>query len=465
MHRLTAALLFAFSAVAAAAPPAGQLDPAFGVNGVSTFGFDLGGDNHDTATALVRDTEGRLYLIGTASFDSETCLAIARYLPDGKLDAENYGESGHVCLNTLPGGIGFLKKSDAIVQANGMLLVAGVASGASAWPVVCRINTAGHLDEEFGATTTPGCVAFENITVGSSVPDGAPTGFSRVDMALGVDRIFLTIMIGSLDGVQLGRLSADGEIIPFGQNPTRSIFTLEDKAESATTSDIAVTANGMLAISGAMSTPESNGWDFFVARIDPDTGVRDPTFNGNGLRRTGFDRGGENHDVPTALALTPDGGIVVAGAAQTADLYMRPAVAMLTNSGALAGQFNDGASATYNPCMVFDVCDIFVTGLELVEDGKIFLSGYDQQDGFAHMFMMRLRSDGASDASYGPNFPAIGYAVIPGEFSQITTALVLQDGRPVLGGRRDTGGAGGYDFLIARLSDGRLFRDGFDEAP
>src|SRR5262249_36070891 len=59
---------------------------------------------------------------------------------------------------------------------------------------------------------------------------------------------------------------------------------------------------------------EGSDYDFAVARLLPN-GLLDPDFDGDGKTTIVFDRGGGKNDVARAVALQPDGKIVVAGSA------------------------------------------------------------------------------------------------------------------------------------------------------
>ncbi len=75
----------------------GKLDPAFGTNGVSKAGPDLGGAHN-----LVQLADGRLILVGEQLTGDWRQVAITRYRPDGALDT-GFGAGGTVGTDVTPG--------------------------------------------------------------------------------------------------------------------------------------------------------------------------------------------------------------------------------------------------------------------------------------------------------------------------------------------------------------------------
>lgn len=458
--RYLATILLAWSSLAAAAPPVWLPDPTFGTDGASTLEIDPGADDEDSARLLVSDAQKRLYLIGTSENDDGECLALARFLPDGQLDSANYGEGGKRCIGNLFEGGGQLFPTDALVQADGKLVVAGF-TGPPQWPVVCRFDTSGHLDTaQFGSSATPGCALLDDVRILSNWPPGTPSEALLKPVSVAMDDSMLRVaLLDDNQSIRLARLTADGNVVPFGQSSSLAVMA---GGAGYFLSDIAVTDDGMLVLSGIAP---GDMRDFFVGVLDPDSGDPDPVFHTGEVLT--FSPVPNSIDIPTALVFNPEGDIVVAGGSGATAIEMRPSVAVITRQGEFLLSFNSGYPANYNPCVFyFGDCEIYVTDVEALPDGKLLLGGYALQDGFHRAYTMRLQSDGTPDASYGPNIPGQqGYARLAHDQAQVATSMLLQDGQTVLAGWRDVGGPNGKDFFVTRLSDGSLFRDGFDEAP
>jgi uncharacterized delta-60 repeat protein len=121
--------------------PDGTLDASFGSGGKVTtdlLGFD------DQAFALARQPDGKLVAAGEAGAD----FALARYNPDGTLDP-SFNGSGLVTTDFA----GAFDRVEALaVQADGKLVAAGQAfSGASLDFALARYNPDGTLDASFGS--------------------------------------------------------------------------------------------------------------------------------------------------------------------------------------------------------------------------------------------------------------------------------------------------------------------------
>ncbi len=121
--------------------PDGTLDPNFGSGGKVTTGIS-GFD--DQAFALALQPDGKLVAAGEASAD----FALARYNPDGTLDP-SFNGSGLVTTDFA----GAFDRVEALaVQADGKLVAAGQAfSGASLDFALARYNPDGSLDASFGS--------------------------------------------------------------------------------------------------------------------------------------------------------------------------------------------------------------------------------------------------------------------------------------------------------------------------
>jgi uncharacterized delta-60 repeat protein len=129
----------------------GRLDPTFGNGGKVVTGFGPRAVDEAEAVALQRD--GRIVAVGRSCalpHALTACrLAVARYLPDGRLDHSFAG--GMVLLRF--DSAGFNEASAVAVQQDGKIVVAG-RSGPSTRPpsefALARFLPNGHLDRSFG---------------------------------------------------------------------------------------------------------------------------------------------------------------------------------------------------------------------------------------------------------------------------------------------------------------------------
>jgi uncharacterized delta-60 repeat protein len=143
----------------------GTLDPGFGTGGMVTT--DLTG-GEDVAFALVLQPDGKLVAAGGRAGD----FALARYNPDGTLDP-GFG-SGGVVMTDFAGGIDEVQ--GLTIQPDGKLVTAGVAATAAGDDfALARYLPDGSLDASFGTggkVTTDFTGNLDTAFVVTVQPDG-----------------------------------------------------------------------------------------------------------------------------------------------------------------------------------------------------------------------------------------------------------------------------------------------------
>jgi uncharacterized delta-60 repeat protein len=294
--------------------PEGRTDPTFGTKGkvITSFGAFA------VPNALARQPDGKLVAAGHVEGDPNTFrLALARYLPDGRLDP-TFGTNGKVTTDF--GGDGFAFA--VAVQADGRLVAAG-SSGTTddADFVLVRYLATGELDTSFGSggrvVTDFGAGVEEDIAWAVVVqPDGRLVAAGHAGDATALD--FAVV-----------RYLPDGRPDPeFGTAGT--VTTDLGQVESAKA--LVLQPDGKLVVAGDTGGPL--GDDFALARYLPD-GSLDPAFGTGGRVTTDFG----DLDFAFALALAPDGRLVAAGLAEPGSDF------------ALARYLPDGSlDPTFGPC-------------------------------------------------------------------------------------------------------------------
>lgn len=105
-----------------------------------------------------------------------------------------------------------------------------------------------------------------------------------------------------------------------------------------------------------------------AAQVD---GTLDPTFDLDGSARVAFDLPASTfRDVPVAVAVQPDGGVVVAGAVDDGTLHRDAGVARLTPAGALDPGFGTGGK--YVGQFIYDEIP---SAVRVRDDGSILVAG------------------------------------------------------------------------------------------
>ncbi|HMH54581.1 MAG TPA: hypothetical protein VK548_30375 [Candidatus Acidoferrum sp.] len=288
-------LVLGAAAVAAAAP--GDLDPTFGTGG--TVVTDLGGADYPAAVALQPD--GKIVIAGTRLVGprgtSRFGIVLFRYRSDGTLDA-TFGTGGFVVTELGDGTIAWV--TGVALQSDGKILVtggAGLISGAFQGFVVARYHSDGTLDATFGS--------------GGLVVTGFGQGHfaSAAALALQADgRIVVagTAYFSPFNQVALARYTANGVLDPtFGVGGT-AVLNFDG---TQYTRAMALQPDGKIVLTAW--TPPFGRQGFLVLRYTAD-GILDPSFGQGGAAVTDF--GGDAD--PLALGVMADGRIVVAGGAR-----------------------------------------------------------------------------------------------------------------------------------------------------
>jgi uncharacterized delta-60 repeat protein len=289
--------------------PDGSLDTTFNGTGKQTIDFNA----DDQANAVAIQPDGKIVLAG--SWDGGAAdFALVRLNANGSLDT-SFGNTtlkgGGLANYTFGTGLfGGVEKARAVaIQPNGKIVVTGYtdAGGSTSNPnnfAVLRVNSDGSLDTTFNGTGKQ-TIDFGNDDQANSVaiqPDGK------------------IVLAGSWDGghadFALVRLNANGSLdTSFGNttlkggglaNYTFGTFLATVEKASA----VALQADGKIVVAGYTDAggSRSNPNNFAVLRVNPD-GSLDTTFNRSGEQTFGL--GG--NDQANALAIQPDGKIVLAG--------------------------------------------------------------------------------------------------------------------------------------------------------
>lgn len=230
------------------------------------------------------------------------------------------------------------------------------------------------------------------------------------------------------------------------------------------TGGIAVQPDGKIVLcAGSHATSGSSGPDFFIARFTPD-GMLDPAFSYDGRVTIDFQ---QSTDFCWAVALQPDGRIIVAGAGRKAgggDYDF--AIARLNADGTLDTGFGAGTGkvmvAFDQGSGNYDVA----AAVAVQPDGRIVVAGYAKGTtvGNGDMAVVRLLPDGTRDTSFNlSGRKLVGFEPNANfESEESVQALAIDpQGRIVLAGNVYAPDLGIYnDFAVARLlPDGQLDPD------
>jgi uncharacterized delta-60 repeat protein len=474
--------------VVASLNPNGTPDETFG-GGDGKLTTDFG--DHETATAVVVQADGRIVVLGNNSDDHKS--HIARYMPNGKPDNSLNG-NGKL---TIPVDV----LNDLALLPDGKMMVLGYSPGAADDDTFAfrRLNANGSPDMSFnngGVLWLDFDTASDRGTDIALLPDGRILGFGGSGSSGIYDKLRLvrlwpdgtfdtggqqahsltfapTYRAGYLERAYDMALQADGSFLVAGQvyNPQTTVsdaFVTRFKANGLPDTSfgtngsafifapglfraakaVAVQPDGKIVIAGyAAYNAQYTAMDFLVARFLPTGGI-DSSFGTGGVTLVDFFGGA---DAATALALAPDGKIVVAGSIQGARSIW--GVARLTGSGQPDNSFggNGQAYVDFNG-------DNGVNAVVVQPDGRIILGGYFKGDFALH----RLLDNGPSDPSFGPQ--GTGYTSTNLGGTDIINALALApNGFIYAGGVREVGGD--QDFALMQYQSNGLKATCAPDAP
>jgi uncharacterized delta-60 repeat protein len=166
---------------------------------------------------------------------------------------------------------------------------------------------------------------------------------------------------------------------------------------------IAVQPDGKILIGGGFTSYNGTPCNY-IARL-----------NSDGSLDTDFDPGSGANSLVWAIAVQPDGKIMTGGLFESINGINRNRIARLNSDGSLDMGFNPGAG-------VNDV----IFPMAVLPDGKILIGGnFTSYNGAPRNGIARLNSDGSLDTSFDPGSGAV---------TQITVIAVQPDGKILIGG-------------------------------
>jgi uncharacterized delta-60 repeat protein len=342
---------------AGAATPAwaadGALDPSFGTGGIVIK--DFGGDDflEDTAT----QTDGKIVGVGGT--------LLARFNEDGSLDTA-FGSGG---LAATPADAVF---HEVAVQPDGRIVIAGAAITKC---VVARFNADGTIDTSFG-TAGVGAIDFAGI----------PRLFQRV-AGLVVDPAGRIVLQGTVQTLTTGRTDAVAMRLTAAGVPDKVFngtgFRFPRLSFINSGRDLVLQPDGKILLAG------SERDDYVVIRYTQNSGL-DFSFNGNGSV-TSRVPGVTGPQTATAVAVAPDGGVLIT--VQTAT--QKFTVVRYRADGTLDTSFGVSGVATGT--------DGISAAMAIQPDGGILVAGAFSTNAGSGFAVERFHSDGTVDQTFGTN--------------------------------------------------------------
>src|SRR5215475_1854566 len=356
----------------------GTLDASFGKGGIVTTAFDFPG-NFDRIFTVIRQPDGKFVAVGSTVGNPFANFALARFNADGTLDA-SFGTGGIVTT-----GFGVsAEATSALVQADGKIVAAGYANlnGGESF-ALARYNSNGTLDETFstggkvGTAFVSGSASYTQAFSVAVQPDGriVAAGYTEIGACL-----FNGLEQPCFD-FALARYNSNGTLdasFGSGGRVTTDFAGPNDQAES-----VAVQPDGRIVVAGAAGRFTNRGFDFALARYNSN-GTLDTTFGTSGKVTTDFAGADDVPSEPSAVALQGDGKIVVVGrtrAGQTPDF----ALAGFNSNGTLDTSFGTNGKVTTDFAGGNDV----PSSVAVQPDGNIVVAGGATVNGRADFALAR----------------------------------------------------------------------------
>ena len=469
--KMSAGLLALCAAAAATAGVNdGDLDTDFAFGGRFTYAIGTGPNDssNDQVFAAVVQRDGKIVVVGSSlGQNGDKDFNITRIGSDGDLDPGFANGNGTVLKGFNFGGTNDDIARAVAIQADGKIVVAGEVagsqSGSGPGPGIglMRLMADGTIDTAFGPNG--------DGTVYYTPNDGFPLDVNAVVIADDGSLVVVGAIAGSTNtDFFVEHFTADGDTIGF-----RLISFDLGGDDNDTATAAVIRPNGKLLIAGYVARGGGNVDCALVQLLAPEFVANDDGFgnNGDGTRIVSFDIGGDNADFCHALALQPDGKILIGGgAAKDASGGTYAAVARLNPGG---GQLDDtfasnGKLTTYFESTATGAINS-VRAIAVESDRKIVLTGYgttlDSARAPFDFAAMRLLENGALDGTFEGSTPGSNFATTMIDFNgndDRAFAGVLEGGRVVAAGQAKFNDGSSNEIGAVRLTSNLIFADGFD---
>jgi uncharacterized delta-60 repeat protein len=406
---IAAALVVAAIPIGIASAAPGDLDPTFSGDGWARTWDFYGYDRPYFAKGaedIVLQPDGKIVAVGEVSDSRGLVLGAVRWTPDGDLD-RSFGEGGWAAAR-----LGHVPTAHAVaLQPDGKIVVGGEIDFEFAG--IARFNADGSLDRAFGNN--------------GLVRD--PSGFARFVFDVAVQRDGKIVTVGNhisrVDrqlAMAVSRYLPNGTLDPSFSKDGRVSISFRGGHENGYA--VALQRDRKILVAG---NADHYGVDLAFARLRPN-GTLDRSFSRDGRQSVPFGLNRVNR--VRSLAVQRNGWIVAAGESRVLPRYepSRIALVRLKANGALDRRFGKRRTSPTPH-------GGYARALALQPDGRIVVAGLAYEDGdytTSSWALLRYRPSGRLDASFGRG----GIVVTDfGTGDDGAAALALQpDGRIVVGG-------------------------------
>ncbi len=395
----------------------GTLDTSYGNSGFYIYNSGAYGQY------IELDANEKL-VVGT--YNMSRTFKFFRFDSSNQLDT-TFGNSGSTSVN-LGGEDAVLY--DMKIQPDGKIVAVGYWEDTNSINrkdfVVVRLNANGVLDTSFNGTGIVTIAFGTNEDVARAVavqPDGkiVVAGHS---------------FIGSYRDVAVARLNTDGTLDTTFSGDGKVTTDIAGNNDAATC--VAINTDGKIAVASYTYGASASGADYGIVKYNTD-GSLDTSFSGDGKHVVTL--ASAYNDEPVAIAFQAGGKIIIGG---TAFLSLSGrddfAVVKLNSNGTMDTSFN-GTGIFTAP---IGVSDDTTQAMKILADGKILLAGNIAAGSYTDIGLMRIKSNGTLDTTFGTNGKIQqGY----GNLGGIHDVEVLSNGKIMV-----CGYAGTTNIFLARFN-------------
>jgi uncharacterized delta-60 repeat protein len=379
------------------------LDTTFAHTGKALARLDTTLGSTLCAVAVLPD--GKILVSGEVNNRIVALRYTAAGVPDSSFGLNGIYNAGFSCIC-----------ASMVIQPDGKPLIAGTtayATGATGADfLIIRLKIDGTPDSSFG-------------TYGMASVDFAGDEDHAYALALQPDgKIIVTG--DAIDRVALARLLADGRVdSSFGVHGRVTTYTGRFSGRSKA---VGVAPDGRILI-GGHAYLDMAGLSFIAIRYLPN-GTVDTSFNHTGLVMC---NAGNTYNYAKAMQIMPDGKVVLAGTGTFSVGGSNFVLARYNINGSFDTSFGQGGIAVLD----FAGEEEDALALALLPDGKLVVAGYATIGTEIDMETVRLTNNGRVDSSFGENGKIT--TDIHGEIDIARAIAVQPDGKVVLAGHSSTG--------------------------
>ena len=429
-----------------------NLDPTFGDGGIVRTDFPIAGGHYAWAFDNVVQPDGRIVVAGVSSsqVDQNDRAAVARYLPNGKLDP-SFGNGGRVLIG--PHAL-YRPTTVALQHIAGQYKILLAVKTTYFNPTryrcsVIRLNADGSLDSDHDADPA---VSFGHDGI-EVVRFPGNSGFCG-GLVLAPDGTIVVTVEASAHGGDVGvfrLLGSNGLLDPsFGSGGKMTISAPGFQVADAVTLQPGASGDPRIVVGGLVAG--RHGYDWALWRITSD-GTPDRTFGKDGRVVTAMrDAQVEtSYDTVDTLTVTSAGNIVAGGRYRAwpegePEPQDTAAVAEYLPDGLLDKSFGTRGVThiPWSPRGDTETADLTLDG-----SGRILFAGPFEMPTSGMFLVGGFTADGRRDRAFG----SAGFTefVVGGGYDA-AESLSLESGRLVVAGISGDPGEGGHDrFGVTRL--------------